>query len=623
MTTKRHVGSTCSLRLGTVALGLSVLAGCAHHPPRYSGPEIQAQFLERYAGAWEELRREHWPEQAGSIAQLEMVHPTISDGRSVRIWYLLKPDRVKEAAKPQVQWRSQGSSDWLTVPPETVVLSDVGGATHGARVVEVPASAFGAATVFELRLSGGGLTRTHPVDVTLPPAPDSKQSFSFLVSSCFLPWKTDGQRLFVDESTRSVLESLGSRSRAPLSQRPAFHLQLGDQIYTDGGGGKTGKETAAYLRGKHNDSVQGDEGGVASAFDALYRYNFGLHQLQSALAHVPSAMMIDDHEIRDGWGARSDGEDRWNGFYAKGRHAFRAFQASRNPGGARQDGEGFHYQFGWSGARFFAMDTRTRADCTAMREKVCGRQEADLKRWLRGIREERQDRPTLLVVSLGVPLTLAAGVGTTVGTVVGGSGRDDAVDRLSRGERERIVALLAGHLKDAPQHRLLVLSGDVHYSGMVLMRLAGEIRGYEVISSGLAQQSYNLLSGWGVAKVMDGGGFRMETRGVNAVPSFAEIFVDFPSERSPPTVKVLFFPGASVTNWDLAGKGDLQLSPVRLELEEGRLGRGTAVSRLAKAPEDFLPPVKVPPLGNPRSCLARDIALTWGFKPGENDGCEP
>jgi hypothetical protein len=623
MKTKRHLASTSSLRLGIVVLGLSALAGCAHHPPSYSGPEIQTQFFEGYAGAWEELRQEHWPEQAGSIAQLEMVHPTISDGRSVRIWYLLKPNQVTETAKPEVQWRPQGSSDWLTIPPETFVVLNVGGAAHGARVVEVPAPAFGAATVFQLRLSGGGLTRTHPVDVTLPPAPDSKQSFSFLVSSCFLPWKTDGQRLFVDESTRSVLESLGRRSRAPLPQRPAFHLQLGDQIYTDGGAGQTGKDAAAYLRGKHSDSVQGDEGGVASAFDALYRYNFGIHQLQSAMAHVPSAMMIDDHEIRDGWGARGDSENQWSSFYAKGRHAFRAFQASRNPGGARQDGKGFHYQFGWSGARFFALDTRTRADCTAMREKVCGRQDEDLDRWLRGVREERQNRPTLLVVSLGVPLTLGSGITTRMGTVFGGSGRDDALDRLSPGERVRILGHLAGHLTAAPRHRLLVLSGDVHYSGMVLMRLEGKIRGYEVISSGLAQQSYNLLSAWGVAKIMDGGGFKMESRGVNAVPSFAEIFVDFPSEHLEPSVKVLFFPGASVADWTLAGRGSPELSPVRLDLEEGHLSGGTPVSRLAKAPEYFLLPRTVPFRRSPKSCLARDIALTWGFKPGKNDGCTP
>lgn len=623
MMTKRLTVSVFARWLGAAFVSLSPLAGCAQHPPRYASPEIQTKFFEGYAKAWEDLRQnENWQAQTGSIAQLEMVHPTIGDGRSVRIWYLLKPDQVTETAKPLVRWFNHRSSDWDTVPPESVIVSDVGGGIHAARVVEVPASAFGSETVLQLELSGGGLTRVHSLQVTLPPASDSKQSFSFLVSSCFLPWKTDGQSLFIDESTRNVLELLGSRSRAPMSQRPAFHLQLGDQIYTDGGAGASGRDAAAYLRGKYNDSVQGDEGGVGPAFDALYRYNFGIHQLQTAMAHVPSAMMIDDHEIRDGWGARSDGEDSWKGFYGKGRNAFRAFQASRNPGGSRHDGDGFDFRFSWSAARFFALDTRTRASCTKTREKLCGRQAADFKNWLEGIRKERLDRPTLLVVSLGVPLTPASGVATKLVGKVDNRNRDDAVDRLSPTERERILRLLANHLKAAPRHRLLVLSGDVHYSGMILMRLGGEIRGYEVISSGLAQQTFNVASGWLVTKVKGGGGFSMETRGLNAVPSFAEVFVDFPSETSPPTVKVLFFPGAYVKDWKAVNKGDLKLFPVNLELRGGHMRGDMSVSQLAKAPEEFRRPVKAN-FENVKSCLARDIATTWGFEPPENDGCPP
>ena len=631
MPTDRGRPSTRVISLGLTLAFAGLLGACAH-PPRYmdeSGSRVALDaFLSPYDQAWQGFSG---AETAGGIARLEMVHPGIPTDKSVRLWYALRagtePDRPLSitAQRSDISGGSAAATD----------LRVTSGPLHPIyRTGVIDVAGLQPDSVYRLTLSGGGLSRQHELTLRTPPSSLSAATgeFSFLVSSCFLPWAVDDRRggLLIRDETRLVMESLQARAEAPIAHRPVFHLRLGDQIYTDGGAGgrRQGPQRAAYLRGDFSTDIQSSQQNVPEAFDRLYRYNFGLPPIDASMTAIPTAMTIDDHEVRDGWGSYGDRqESAWSEFYGHGIQAFQAFQASRNPdGGARiempyqlrQPKEGFDFDFAWGpDARFFVLDTRSREGCGLLadgrRGAVCDAQLERFRQWLKG--SEGRKEPTLLVVSLAVPLTLAE---SRSGRFAAGAKilpiSDDSADRLPDLERRELLEMLATHLSDHPRHRLLILSGDVHYSGLTVLRLgkSDEIRGYEVISSGLAQQHFDRRSAstGSLIKQAIVAPFRVESRGVNAVPSFAEIFVSITADQMP-SVKVLFYPGARV-DYDI-GVAELTLIPVDLQVRA--LQPTEFRERLARSPEHF------PPLKKKRwfsrfsqSCLDDEILSSW--RPG-------
>ena len=621
-------------RLGLMLAYASLLGACAH-PPRYldePGSRVALDaFLSPYDQAWQDFSG---APTAGGVARLEMVHPGIPTDRGVRLWYALRagtePDRP------------------LTLTAQRTDLAGVSAAVTDLRVTSGPLhplhrtgvidiSGLEADSVYRLMVSGGGLARQHELTIRTPPSSRSAatEEFSFLVSSCFLPWavkdRSDG--LMIRDETRRVMGSLQSRAEAPIAHRPAFHLRLGDQIYTDGGAGgrRQRPQRAAYLRGDFSTDIQSSQEHVPEAFDRLYRYNFGLPPIDASMTAVPTAMVIDDHEVRDGWGSYGDREEAaWSEFYGHGVEAFQAFQASRNPdGGARiakpfqlrRPEEGFDFDFAWGpGTQFFVLDTRSREGCglwaDGRRGAICGAQRERFRLWLKA--SESRKEPTLLVLALAVPLTLAE---SSSGKFAAGvrilSLSDDSADRLPDPERRELLGMLATHLSAHPHHRLLILSGDVHYSGLTVLRLgrSDEIRGYEVISSGLAQQRFDRRSAsvGSVLKPAVGAPFRIESRGVNAVPSFAEIFVSIAADQMP-SVKVLFYPAARV---DYRVRG-YELTLIPIDLQVGARDPATFRKRLARSPEQFplLQKTKRNRFGPFfLSCLDDEILTIW--QPGD------
>ncbi|MEY4512243.1 MAG: hypothetical protein RLZZ450_4365, partial [Pseudomonadota bacterium] len=351
--------------------------------------------------------------------------------------------------------------------------------------------------------------------------------FSFLALSCFAPFSR-GQSGRVSLANRRTLHALERTAQRSDDARPAFALGMGDQVYVDDGAWKPFHRPAhSLLRGGKSDRLAYPKDLPDPFFDRLYRAHFSLGPFAAALRHIPSAMMWDDHEIRDGWGSHGDeGAAHWRAHATSARRHFVSYQLLRSarcfddrndsplppvegePGGApahetthAPDEQGrwpsLHYRFDWGkSATFFVMDQRSQRSCSvdagAEGESVLGeRQRAELADWLW---QPEGRTPRLFVLVSPVPLTTPGWFRVDPASWLRFR-RDDRRDRWwsrqNRRQAMNLLSLLAERFGQS-HDRLLILSGDVHYSEVRELRLpqGGPVFGHEVISSGLAQSSY-------------------------------------------------------------------------------------------------------------------------------------
>ncbi|HEX5659966.1 MAG TPA: alkaline phosphatase D family protein [Polyangiales bacterium] len=323
-------------------------------------------------------------------------------------------------------------------------------------------------------------------------APTDPHPFSFLAFSCFAPFAPGRRR--VSASNRRTLAALARSARRPSDARPAFALGMGDQVYVDDGALHFRAPQHSLLAGKRL-AYPAHE--ADAYFDKLYRAHFSLAPFDSTLAAIPAALIWDDRELRAGWGTLGDeAHPRWQLHAERARAHFLSYQLLRSARCfedrgtfervASLDGrwDALHYSFDW-GPRtsVFVMDQRSQRGAG----QVLGdAQTLALEAWLR--RESRE--PQLFVLVSPVPLT------TPGWFRLDPAGRTrDRLDRWwaepNRDEAQRLLTKLVerfGRSRD----RLLILSGDVHYSDVRELRLpnGGALFGHELISSGLAQSSY-------------------------------------------------------------------------------------------------------------------------------------
>jgi hypothetical protein len=322
--------------------------------------------------------------------------------------------------------------------------------------------------------------------------------------------------------------------------------------------------------------VRGTPDSVPAYLNLLYRLSLGLPAMDAAFANMPSVMMWDDHDIRDGWGSQGDeSHPEWREYYRHARDAFVAFQGARNPNfetivNARHwdqprpavaidDAAGFEerqveemdFTFDRGLATFFVADARS---AKSRDPQLRGRQFERIEEWLSN--PQRRDRPTVFVFAFPVPVAANPGRIVEVAKKVRSSDQDDAHDRIHPEDRARLLELFARHFAAQPRHTLVIISGDVHYSGLQSIRQGGKdgrTYGYEVISSGLAQTEYNTKGGlWasvaGAPRSLD---LALppelipwvEDHGMYSGPSFAEVFIAPPANNiSAPRLGLEFYP---------------------------------------------------------------------------------
>lgn len=524
-----------------------------HRPPEYVAADFDT-FFRPYRTAFAEV--------SGSISpDRELVQLGLPDSNKVVLWYALARNA---ASGGPVNVTVNGSP----VPTERV--RQTRNARYNTGRVEILGLQSG--TTYQVELSGGGLSGQRAVNART--ADSANKPFSFLFASCFVPYSTKGEIAHIGRGERASMRNFRDRAAVSGPDGPAFFIGLGDQMYTDPGATEDNPQIA-YLFGDHSHKIRGTAETVPDYLGQLYRYAFGLPAMDSALAMAPSVMMWDDHDVRDGWGSQNDEHHpEWRNYYRNARDAFVAYQASRNPNfesivNARHwdrphreaplaDEDGFekrqveetHFTFDRGYATFFVADGRS---AKWRGPQLGGQQYEDIRKWLEN--PARHNQPTVFVFAYPVPVMGSIGVPFAIAQRFESSNQDDALDRIHLGDYKKLTELFATHFARERRHTLVIISGDVHYTGLQSIRQGGKegrTYGYEIISSGLAQTEYNHRGPlWGTVSgvpriklsLPDSLTPWVQDHGVYIGPSFAELFIDAPKDAaSPPRLGLEFYP---------------------------------------------------------------------------------
>lgn len=527
----------------------------------------------------------------------ELVQLGIPSRNRVVIWYACSLDSVP--GKPSVELNGTIITDFI----HDALPKDL--ATGRIEIHNLPA---GSTCSVRIQLTAGG--QWHQLDARTAPSPNDTSPFSFLAYSCFSPFEQG----LVRQRTVNALTLAVDRGTA--EDRPAFSLATGDQVYVDAGAKPTqlfGGAPLDLLGGATSSRRLYADGDASRFFGALYRACFSIPTYDRMLQLIPTCMMWDDHDIRDGWGSHGD-EDKaeWREHYTAARRWFIAFQGLRNAAmdAARAgqdpsfDGTAsptnkkvsqmpeFCHTFPWGSlATVFVMDLRSQRSIGASSggkylnaRVISNDQLKSVESWLQT--PEWKGEPKVFVLVTSMPLTHKKGDSW----VEWGPWfrKDDRLDNwwseAAVKTRDSLVEVIVRHFREHRNHRLLVISGDVHFSEILELELeddgAQRIFGHEVVSSGLAQAHFYATTGDRATSQervqigRDGACLTAKGLGRLVAPSFAELFVTKSEDPgSPPDVSVRFAAVAAKEKGRLIGTdstGHTLPKPTMLPLKHKR-----------------------------------------------------
>jgi phosphodiesterase/alkaline phosphatase D-like protein len=428
---------------------------------------------------------------------------------------------------------------------------DVSGDNAAARVV-IRDRQPGTEYAFTMMVNG----KPFQVQASTAPSEGSGASFSFVAFSCLAPFSPGAKRF---EKSFQLLRGLEALA-CPSESKPSFCLGMGDQVYVDDGAVPLPADWS-LLSGFGSQHLR-YAGSAAEFFEVLYRAHFSYPGFARALSALPSAMMWDDHEIRDGWGSHGDEANlltrpEWREHTRNARLWFQRYQGLRNPRGystpenAQEQplgtlGNELDFAFDWGGrTTFFTLDLRSQRTPT---QAMSDTQLASVERWLRR-GGERHGR--LFVLVSPIPVSLPVWPSWDPGRWLPFRGDDVADQWWSAGLRrqgERLRGALAAHFTEHQHDRLLILSGDVHYSEARQLIAGSRSIGHEIVSSGLAQGSFFKSLAWIRGIEERGPQFADNTIVSRSLgryhgPSFVQLFVDPQADRAAPRVHVRFHHG--------------------------------------------------------------------------------
>jgi hypothetical protein len=552
----------CSLIFPVIATGCATQAPLGIREARRA-PFFENQGFSNFFGQYDK----GYHEIAGPLTVTrQFVQLGLPDTNTVVVWYALS--------------ETAGIENELSVLVDGKPVAK-GRLRHNFNVLHrtgrIDIEGLAAGTQYTIGVHGHGLEsrtiRTRTADREGAP-------FSFVFASCFAPYSTSKPIADLGDSQLASMINFRNRARAGLEggNGPAFFIGLGDQVYTDPGATE-GSAPLAYLHGKHSERIRSSRDSVPHFLRFINRYSFGLPAMDSAFEALPSVMMWDDHDIRDGWGSqRDESHADWNAYYQDARDVFVAFQGARNPNfrqivNARhwtealpaqtyrarsslkeREWEDMSFSFKRGLATFFVADARS-VKWIGPYLHVGSRQLEEIRSWLGD--PSLAGKPTVFVFAYPVPVFTNVSKPTSwLSRLSFGWFRahaDDASDRIHPSDQRQLLEIFAKHFANEPRHVLAVLSGDVHYSGLQSLHLKGpngNVFGYEVISSGLSQTEYNkpgiiaasTISGYSRA-YSNRDSLWVQDLGYYAGPSFAELFIDQPAGADkPPTLRLEFYP---------------------------------------------------------------------------------
>jgi len=545
-----------------------VLAGCAATSDQ-APKKISADQLEkRYKVLWDSVH------DAKSNLPVELPPLTVQVGGSnqlgTSIWVLT--DDVDYSGEMNRQWRVEcrGSSDdsYRDVPLYEAVYDPMYRVAYLDIVRREPQR------ILDCQLHFNQNSTTF----TLPAMRPKQSKYSFLAYSCSEPFSSerrDGKTgiLARDLSLwlRMGQRARGEDSNGQLPFSPDLVLGVGDQVYVDPAPKK--EQSLAFFKGNRSNEwlIENDSASITKALKTVYRYNFSNPAVANAFSNTSSKMMWDDHEIRDGWGSQYD-ENRswikddkkepkaWQRYYKQARHAFIANQLLRRyaPKGVNQEtyndlvagDEVLHTDFSLhQRTHGLMLDSRSVRnvrhhnqifDCTA---------KSRVKKWLASGSDDHGD---LFVLTVGTPLFPSKRIEPAWWNL---EIKDDLIDGWGSDQnvhsRNELIKVLKEHFKRHMNDRLLVISGDVHFSSLFYLSIGDRVFGHEVVTSGIA---HSLPSEAKFINRFNENAHPIEGITVNPAgkisdsASFAEFIVDESDPKNAPTVELVFHANGTKSN---------------------------------------------------------------------------
>ena len=290
----------------------------------------------------------------------------------------------------------------------------------------------------------------------------------FLAGGCRHPGLTGFERARADSTLKELVSRFTTTTPNPVNVQtdgkpanracyfsatpPAFMLMLGDQIYADARAGVMDTQSPIEK--------------LLPRYRGAFAGSGGFRKLAQ---HMPMYMVMDDHEINDGWSQEQALAGTTSQLLAANAgEAFKIFQYAHGPGapaavavGANTLAtpiEGFNYSYQQRGIGFLVLDTRTQRTRVPERRLLHPSQWLWLEQWL--LAEHAKGKQPKFVVSGSV---LAPGLREYSGPV---SPRDADTWQLSGHERKRMLSFIAdNHIEN-----VVFLSSDYHCSAAATIR---------------------------------------------------------------------------------------------------------------------------------------------------------
>lgn len=171
---------------------------------------------------------------------------------------------------------------------------------------------------------------------TFPVPGTSHSPISMLLGSCRYPgllWKAKHSDAIFEPL---LAEARGREGRPPVN----MVMMVGDQIYAD-------------MLNRHVPLGLAD---TFEEFQERYHSAFGSRHMRKLLRHVPTYMILDDHEIEDNWSQDRIRRAESRRVFNLAINAYRSYQWVHGP---TCFGDRLYYEFICSGYPLFVVDTRT------------------------------------------------------------------------------------------------------------------------------------------------------------------------------------------------------------------------------------------------------------------------
>jgi hypothetical protein len=241
---------------------------------------------------------------------------------------------------PMLRYVDEGSASiWAETRESAVVSVHAAGRSWEARtfavhdhhyaLVEVDGLEPGTAVEYELRVDGAavwpepGTGRPAPVISTLEPGRPLRMAFGSCRTS--VPHDRSGNRTHGVDALRAFALSVADGGQP----RPDLVLFLGDQVYAD----STSKEMQEFIESRRSlKEPPGKELKDYEEYAHLYRLAWSDDANRWLLSTVPSAMIFDDHDVRDDWNASLDWKRKmeatswWHGRIVAGLGSYWVYQ---------------------------------------------------------------------------------------------------------------------------------------------------------------------------------------------------------------------------------------------------------------------------------------------------------